>query len=105
MERAAELLQELNDYKPLAKIEELEEQNYNMVDNVPNNGAGEKAQKEEIPSGHTMMPCGANKENKKLQEKSAGRVSLKERLAQKQAIVSGKGNEPQEGREKDHREM
>ncbi len=54
MERAAELLQELSDYKPLAKIEELEEQNYNMIDNVPNNGAGEKAQKEE---------------NKKAQEK------------------------------------
>lgn len=105
MERAAELLQELNDYKPLAKIEELEEQNYNMVDNVPNNGAGEKAQKEEIPSGHTMMPCGANKENKKPQEKPAGRVSLKERLAQKQAIVSGKGNELQESKEKNHREM
>lgn len=105
MERAAELLQELNDYKPLAKIEEMEEQNCNMIDNVPNNGAGEKAQKEEIPSGHTMMPCGADKENKELQETPAGRVSLKERLAQKQAIVSGKGNEPQEGREKGHREM
>ncbi len=90
MERAAEILEELNDYKPLAKIEELEEQNYNMVDNVLNNGAGEKAQKEE---------------SKKIQEKPAGRVSLKERLAQKQAIVSGKGNEPQESREKNHREM
>ncbi len=33
--------------KPLAKIEEMEEQNYNMVDNVLNNGAGEKTQKEE----------------------------------------------------------
>ena len=101
MERAAELLEGLNDYKPLAKIEELEEQNYNMVDNVPNNGAGEKAQKEEIPSGRTMMPCGADKENKK----PSGRASLKERLAQKQAIVSGKGNEPQEGKEKNHREI
>ncbi|MGO4943677.1 YodL domain-containing protein [Streptococcus alactolyticus] len=30
-------------YKPLAKVEELEEQNYNMVDNVLNNGAGDKA--------------------------------------------------------------
>ena len=90
MERAAVLLEELNDYKPLAKIEELEEQNYNMVDNVLNNGVGEKAQKEE---------------NKKLQERSKKRASLKERLAQKQAIVSGRGIEPQESREKDHREM
>ena len=33
------------EYKPLAKIEEMEEQNYNMIDNVLNNGA-EKAQRE-----------------------------------------------------------
>ena len=90
MERAVEILEKLNDYKPLAKIEELEEQNYNMIDNMPNNGAGEKAQKEE---------------SKKMQEKPAGRVSLKERLAQKQAIVSGKGNEPQESKGKNHREI
>lgn len=102
MERTAEILEALNDYKPLAKIEE---QNYNMIDNVPNNGAGEKGQKEEIPSGYTMMPCGVNKENKKRQEKPAGRVSLKERLAQKQEIVSGKGNERQKNKEKNQREM
>lgn len=90
MERAAELLEGLNDYKPLAKIEELEEQNCNMIDNAPNNGAGKKAQKEA---------------GKKTQEKPAGRVSLKERLAQKQAIVSCRRNEPQEGKEKNHREM
>ena len=90
MERAAELLEGLNDYKPLAKVEEMEEQNYNMVDNVLNNGAGEKAQKEA---------------DKKMQEKPAGRISLKERLAQKQAIVSGKGNKEQESKEKSHREM
>jgi len=32
----------------LAKVEELEEQNYNMVDNVLNNGYGEKERREEI---------------------------------------------------------
>ena len=46
MQRANELLEKLAEYKPLAKIEEMEEQNYNMMDNVLNNGAGEKAQKE-----------------------------------------------------------
>ena len=46
-ERAKELLEKLAEYKPLAKIEEMEEQNYNMMDNVLNNGAGEKAQREE----------------------------------------------------------
>lgn len=29
-------------YKPLAKVEEMEEQNYNMIDNTLNNGFGEK---------------------------------------------------------------
>lgn len=33
-ERAKELLEKLAEYKPLAKIEEMEEQNYNMMDNV-----------------------------------------------------------------------
>ena len=63
-----ELLEKLAEYKPLAKIEEMEEQNYNMVDNVLNNGAGEKAQKEE---------------NRKAQDKSAAKPSLKARLAEK----------------------
>ena len=45
MQRAKVLLEKLAEYKPLAKIEEMEEQNYNMIDNVLNNGA-EKAQRE-----------------------------------------------------------
>ena len=44
IKRATELLEKLTEYKPLAKIEEAEEQNYNMIDNVLNNGVGEKAQ-------------------------------------------------------------
>ena len=36
--RAKELLDKLAEYKPLAKVEELTEQNYNMIDNVLNNG-------------------------------------------------------------------
>ena len=50
-EKAMELFGKLAEYKPLAKVEEMEEQNYNMVDNVLNNGAGEKAQKEESIKG------------------------------------------------------
>ncbi|MEY8519287.1 DUF3849 domain-containing protein [Lachnospiraceae bacterium 29-84] len=76
--RAMELLEKLAEYKPLAKIEEMEEQNYNMVDNVLNNGAGEKAQKEE---------------NKKAQEKPASKPSLKARLAEKKAQAAGQGHE------------
>ena len=59
------IFEKLAEYKPLAKIEEMEEQNYNMVDNVLNNGAGEKAQKEE---------------NRKTQDKPAAKPSLKARL-------------------------
>ena len=35
--RAKELLKVLEEYKPLAKVEEIEEQNYNMIDNRINN--------------------------------------------------------------------
>ena len=90
--RAMELLEKLAEYKPLAKIEEMEEQNYNMVDNVLNNGAGEKAQKEE---------------NKKEQERPAARTSLKARLAEKKALVSGQGktHEAQENIKNNQREI
>ena len=88
--RAKELLEKLAEYKPLAKIEEMEEQNYNMVDNVLNNGAGEKAQKEE---------------NRKAQDKSAAKPSLKARLAEKKAQVAGQGREQEENIKNKQREM
>ena len=88
--RAVELLEKLAEYKPLAKIEEMEEQNYNMVDNVLNNGAGEKAQKEE---------------NRKAQDKPAAKPSLKARLAEKKAQVAGQGREQEENIKNKQREM
>ena len=91
MQRAKVLLEKLAEYKPLAKIEEMEEQNYNMIDNVLNNGA-EKAQRE------------ANKMNP---EQSAVKVSLKARLAEKKAQVEGCGqeHEVQENTKKNQREI
>ncbi len=62
--RAKKLLDKLAEYKPLAKIEELEEQNYNMIDNVLNNGA-----------------------EKKEKEQTKGRISIKEKLAEKKAVI------------------
>lgn len=44
--QAKELLAKLAEYKPLAKIEEIEEQNYNMIDDRLNNGV-EKFNREE----------------------------------------------------------
>ncbi len=89
--QAMEFLGKLAEYKPLAKIEEMEEQNYNMVDNVLNNGAGEKAQKEE---------------NKKAQDRPpAAKPSLKARLAEKKAQVAGQGREQEENNKNKQREM
>lgn len=88
MQRAKVLLEKLAEYKPLAKIEEMEEQNYNMIDNVLNNGA-EKAQREA---------------NKKDQEQPVVKVSLKARLDEKKAQVAGSGqeHEVQENTKKNH---
>lgn len=50
-ERMAGTVQETSpqqQYRPLVKVEEMEEQNYNMVDNVLNNGYGEKDRREMI---------------------------------------------------------
>ena len=79
MQRANVLLEKLAEYKPLAKIEEMEEQNYNMIDNVLNNGA-EKVKKEV---------------NKKELEQNDSRISLKVRLTEKKARVADYGKESQ----------
>ena len=81
--QAKELLAKLAEYKPLAKIEELEEQNYNMIDDRLNNGV-EKFNREE--------------EKKEQAEKPQARSSLKERLAAKQKEVA-------QGQNKDSKEQ
>ena len=81
--QAKELLMKLAEYKPLAKIEELEEQNYNMIDDRLNNGV-EKFNREE--------------EKKEQREKPQARSSLKERLAAKQ-------KEATQGNDKDTKEL
>ena len=91
--QAKELLVKLAEYKPLAKIEELEEQNYNMIDDRLNNGV-EKFNREE--------------EKKEQQEKPQARSSLKERLAAKQKEVAqgnNKDTKEQEKSKNSHREM
>ena len=84
IEVIAELLDKLAEYKPLAKIEELEEQNYNMIDNVLNNGA-----------------------EKKEQEQTKGRISIKEKLAEKKAVIEQRDKaertSPEKETDKKHR--
>ena len=77
----------LSEYKPLAKVEELEESNYNMIDNVLNN---EKSKKEE--------------------KRSTGRISIKEKLAEKKAMIEhrDKGEKlspDKDAEKKSHREI
>ena len=91
--QAKELLVKLAEYKPLAKIEELEEQNYNMIDDRLNNGV-EKFNREE--------------EKKEQREKPQARSSLKERLAAKQKEATQGNNKDTKELEKSknsHREM
>ena len=85
--KAKELLDKLSEYKPLAKVEELEESNYNMIDNVLNN---EKSKKEE--------------------KRSTGRISIKEKLAEKKAMIEDrdKGEKlspDKDAEKKSHREI
>lgn len=79
VENAKELLQRLEEYKPLAKVEELEEANYNMIDNVLN-----------------------NEKPKKIEQTEGGRVSIKEKLAEKRAELSQSGK--QAAKEKEPKE-
>ena len=84
-ERAKKLLEKLAEYKPLVKIEELEEQNYNMIDNVLNNGA-EKPQKEVV------------RKEKKL---PGVRTSLKVRLAEKKTQIAGQSQETMKNKQRE----
>ena len=90
--QAKKLIAKLAEYKPLAKIEELEEQNYNMIDDRLNNGV-EKFNREE--------------KMKEQAEKPQVRTSLKERLAAKQKEVAQgkKDSKEQEKSKNTHREM
>lgn len=78
--QAKELSDRLAEYKPLAKIEELEEASYNMIDNVLNNGAEKK------------------------EERLKGRISVKEKLAEKKAVIEKRDksdkNLPEKGTDK-----
>ncbi len=49
--KAKELIDKLAGYKPLAKVEEREEQNYNMIDNVLNNLPQDPEEKKEPAYG------------------------------------------------------
>ncbi len=80
LRKAKELLEKLDEYKPLAKIEEQEEENYNMIDNRLNNGFGEKQRKEEAKKADYA-------------EKKHARISIKAKLEEKKVEVARRDHE------------
>lgn len=63
---AKELADKLKEYKPLAKVEELEEQNYNMVDNVLNNGCEKFVENEEKQQNNSSLKERLEKKKEKI---------------------------------------
>ena len=78
--KAKELIDKLAEYKPLAKVEEREEQNYNMIDNVLNNLPQDPEEKKEPAPQREMRKAEVKKVRK--------RVSMKALLPLKKAEVA-----------------
>ena len=86
--KAKELIDKLAEYKPLAKVEEREEQNYNMIDNVLNNLPQDSEEKKEPAPQKEMLIS----EHKKVRK----RVSMKKLLAEKKVEVAEREKKPPE---------
>ena len=86
--KAKELIDKLAEYKPLAKVEEREEQNYNMIDNVLNNLPQDPEEKKE-PAPQKEMRVSEHKKVRK-------RVSMKKLLAEKKVEVAEREKKPPE---------
>lgn len=78
------------EYKPLTKVEELEEQNYNMIDNVLNNIAPKPEEK------------GQEAQNKAEIINIAERGSMRKRLARKKAEVAEQDSRPKADAQEKH---
>ena len=86
--KAKELIDKLAEYKPLAKVEEREEQNYNMIDNMLNNLPQDPEEKKE-PAPQKEMRISEHKKVRK-------RVSMKKLLAEKKVEVAEREKKPPE---------
>lgn len=86
--KAKELIDKLAEYKPLAKVEEREEQNYNMIDNVINNLPQDPEEKKEPAPRREMRETEVKKVRK--------RVSMKALLPLKKAEVVEREKKPPE---------
>ncbi len=89
--KAAELLIKLAEYKPLAKVEELEEENLNQIDNYLSNTVSKAEERREIRNAEQDRI----KEEERKRRVRGERPSLRARLAQKKAIVAAAGKHSQ----------
>ena len=87
-EKAKKLIKKQDEYKPLAKVEEREEQNYNMIDNVLNNLPQDPEEKKEPAPQKEMRMAEVKKVRK--------RVSMKKLLAEKKVEVAEREKKPPE---------
>ena len=95
--QAKEYLKKIDEYKPLAKVEELVEQNYNMIDDRINNLPPDPEEKKEPAPQKTMRI----EEHKKVRK----RVSMKAKIEEKKAIIAQNGGAPEQDKKPPHREV
>lgn len=95
--KAAELLVKLAEYKPLAKVEELEEVNLNQIDNVLSNTVPQSEEKREARQAEQerLEELQRIEEEERKRRARGERPSLRARLAAKKAIVAANSAVPQ----------
>lgn len=109
-ESARKLIEKIDDFKPLAKIEELVEENYNHIDNTLNNlkkPSEERAEaaidtddKQEEALNQADSDSGRKTDQEKQMKKASKRPSLKKRLEEKKAQVVAQPVNPAPEKEK-----
>ena len=95
--KAAELLIKLAEYKPLAKVEELEEENLNQIDNVLSNTVPKAEEKKAARQAEQerLEEIQSIEEEERKRRARGERPSLRARLAAKKAIVAANSAVPQ----------
>ena len=95
--KAAELLVKLAEYKPLAKVEELEEENLNQIDNYLSNTVPKAEERKEARNTERerIEEQERIEEEERKRRARGERPSLRARLAEKKAIVAANSAVPQ----------
>lgn len=104
--KAAELFVKLAEYKPLAKVEELEEVNLNQIDNVLSNTVPKSEEKREARQAEQerLEELQRIEEEERKRRARGERPSLRARLAAKKAIVAANSAVPQRSKQREAQE-